>query len=116
MRTMSLLRPILLLALAGSACSSVKGQVSCSSDGDCLTAANTGTGGASPLFPDGAAMNAPVCCNNTCVLPVNPGCDSGFRYLTSAPGYGDCVPAGPIEMCIGTPDLGIPVDLAGSGG
>jgi hypothetical protein len=73
------------LSLSAAGCSDVNQQVSCSDDSSCVMLAGN-------LVPtdDGGTAGPARCCGGICVLP-SLGCDSGYRYLTSAPAYGKCV-------------------------
>jgi hypothetical protein len=53
-------------------------------------------------------MTERECCGGFC-MSVAPGCDSGYRYITSEPGFGDCVVA---PMCAVKPDMSIPIDMS----
>jgi hypothetical protein len=68
-------------------------RVSCSTENDC------------GLPTD---MTERECCSGFC-MTVAPGCDSGYRYITSEPGLGDCAVA---PMCTAKPDQSIPVDMS----
>jgi hypothetical protein len=86
------------LALTVMGCGSdVASKIMCNDQAACLKVA-------APLFVDrDASVGAlPECCAQVCVLPTL-SCDSGFRYLTSQPGYGDCV--GGSAQCIVPPDM-----------
>ena len=78
----------------------VSSSVSCSADKDCVTKAGD-------LFVGDAAVDTlPVCCNSVCLLPaaggLPNGCGTGYRFMTSAPSYGDCVSA---PMCSAPADM-----------
>jgi hypothetical protein len=92
-------------------------NLTCNVDQDCRN--QTGT-----LFQDGSADLLPICCAvggataKMCALPAG-GCDSGYRYMTDAPGYGDCIaapmcPAPPADMTVPPPpaDLSAPQDAS----
>jgi len=69
----------------------------------CTTAADCG-------FP--TDMTERECCGGFCMAAVGgggSGCDSGYRYITSEPGFGDCVVA---PMCTPHPDLSVPIDMS----
>jgi len=53
-----------------------------------------------------ADMTERECCSGFCVA-LAPGCDSGYRYITSEPGFGDCAVS---PMCKVSPDLSVPLD------
>jgi len=53
-------------------------------------------------------MTERECCGGFC-MAVSAGCESGYRYITSEPGYGDCVVA---PMCAAKPDMSIPMDMS----
>ncbi len=53
-------------------------------------------------------MTERECCGGFC-MSVAPGCDSGYRYITSEPGFGDCVVA---PMCAAKPDMSVPIDMS----
>jgi hypothetical protein len=99
MRAFTRLLGLVVFTLTAS-CNNTAGSLSCTTDTDCRTAGRLGG-----LFPDGSAPELfPVCCDSVCALPAG-GCDSGFRYLTDGPGYGDCItdpmcvlPAGDMSM------------------
>ena len=101
---------ILFVSIVTAGCGDdLQSKVTCSDDSACRTKAGT-------IFADDAGVDSlPRCCGGTCVLPAG-GCDSGFRYLTSAPGYGECVampscPAPAADMSI--VDLAMPkVDMS----
>ncbi len=75
--------------------SDINAKITCTADIDCLKASKN-------LFDvDASADFLPVCCSNTCVVP-GIGCDSGYRYLVSAPAVGECA----VEpMCVAKPDV-----------
>lgn len=86
----TLVRSLLLgcAALAMVACGDeVVGQKSCSTDNDCIKIAGD------VYNADTGVGNPPQCCNKVCVLQVagGGGCESGYRFLTTLPGYGACV-------------------------
>lgn len=52
------------------------------------------------------------CCGGFCMAAIGgggSGCDSGYRYITSEPGFGDCVVA---PMCPVQPDMSVPIDMS----
>jgi hypothetical protein len=80
----------------------ITSSVSCSTDSDCRTPDKTGT-----LFQDGGdPAFLPVCCDKICALPAG-GCESGYRYLTSEPSYGNCI-ADPMCLPLTVPDMSMP--------
>ena len=95
------LASVLFLATALAGCGSdISSKVMCSDASSCLKTAGN-------LFAGDASVDLlPQCCAGFCVMP-SMGCDSGFRYLTSAPAFGDCV-AEPMCQATTTPDLGTP--------
>jgi hypothetical protein len=72
----------LLLAIAiglvFAGCGNSLAHVSCSANADCLAPAMS------------LSASRVECCGGSCVL-ASVGCDSGWRYLTVEPGYGECV-------------------------
>jgi hypothetical protein len=77
-----------VLLLAG--CGNDLAPVSCSSGSDCILPSMS-------LF-----LSRVECCGGSCVL-ASVGCDSGWRYLTMEPGYGECVAASvcaPLDMSL----------------
>ena len=90
---------IALAVLLCAACGSdVAIKITCNDQATCIRALDGGDLGKFLDF-DASVAVLPQCCNNVCVAPAN-GCDSGFRYVTSLPGYGECVAA---PMC---PEMG----------
>jgi hypothetical protein len=108
------MRAMRLLALASlvlCACGSdVATQITCAGPSDQATCIHVLDGGDMGKFLDFDASVAvlPQCCNNVCVVPAS-GCDFGYRYVTSLPGFGDCVAE---PMCPETQDLATPADLS----
>jgi hypothetical protein len=103
-RTLALLSGIALSLVVAGCGQDFQGKTSCSSNNDCLAKAST-------LFSDAAPVDdslLPMCCSQVCVLPSG-GCDTGYRYLTSDPGYGDCVKEDP--MCPALPDMAMEEEL-----
>lgn len=110
------MRAMRLLALASlvlCACGSeVATKIMCSGPSDqatCIRALDGGGDMGKFLDFDASVAVLPQCCDNLCVVPAT-GCDSGFRYVTSLPGFGECV-AAPMCPAMGQ-DLAIPADLA----
>lgn len=62
----------------------VVGQKSCTTDEDCLKIAGD------VYNADSGKGTPPECCNKVCVVQAG-GCESGYRFLTTLPGYGACV-------------------------
>jgi hypothetical protein len=88
----------LLLAACGS---DVATKITCAGPQDQATCIQILDGGDMGKFLDfdASAGVLPQCCDNLCVVPAT-GCDSGYRYVTSLPGFGECVAA---PMC---PEMG----------
>jgi hypothetical protein len=91
------------LSLVLSGCpEDFQGKISCSTNNDCTS--KTGT-----LFSDASAPEfLPMCCSGQCVLPAG-GCETGFRYLTNEPAYGECVAEDP--MCPAPPDMAMEEEM-----
>ncbi len=54
-------------------------------------------------------MTTAECCGGFC-MAVSAGCDSGYRFLTTEPGFGECVVD---PMCPAPPaDMAVPIDMA----
>lgn len=53
-------------------------------------------------------MFVPECCAGFCVA-ASPGCDSGYRYVTTEPEIGECVVS---PMCPAALDMSIPRDMS----
>jgi hypothetical protein len=94
------LASVLFLATALGGCGTdVSSKVMCSDASGCIKAAGN-------LFAGDASVDLlPQCCTGFCVMP-SMGCESGFRYLTSTPGFGDCA-AEPMCPAPPMPDLGM---------
>jgi hypothetical protein len=122
--SISTLSLIVFVSLVAGCGTDIASKVTCGSSKDCLTAAGT-------LFAaDASVYGLPVCCNDSggggmvCLLPINTdptlanpnGCDSGFRYLTSEPSFGDCVPmfSGTNSCMVPTPPPPPPPDMSGT--
>lgn len=70
-------------------------KIKCSTKADCVS--KTGA-----LFDYDMGLAIEVqCCAEVCVLE-SLGCDSGYRYITSAPAVGECAPT---PMCPAQPDM-----------
>jgi len=83
----------------GAGCGAdINAKIACSTDGDCLKASRN-------LFDiDASADFLPQCCGSICAVAAI-GCDSGYRYLVSAPAVGECA----VEpMCKPRPDMSLP--------
>jgi hypothetical protein len=81
------------IALGLGGCGNSLAHVSCSATADCVAPAMS------------LAASHVECCGGSCVLS-SVGCDSGWRYLTVEPGYGECVSVAvcaPLDMSL--PDL-----------
>ncbi len=107
----NLLGVVVLLASVAGCGTDFASKVSCQTDSDCTKAAGK-------LFEADASVDLlPVCCPESggmksCVLPVV-GCDTGYRYLTAKPGYGECVAT---VMCPMPPsDMSTPPDMRTAG-
>src|SRR5581483_11796762 len=88
------MRPMRLLAFASlvlCACGSdVAVKITCAGPSDqatCIRALADGGDMGKFLDFDASVAVLPQCCDNLCVVPAT-GCDSGFRYVTSLPGFG----------------------------
>ncbi len=98
-RVLGLFSVVALASITAGCGTDVASQLMCSSDADCLKA--TGS-----LYSDVDASvdQLPHCCAAVCVVQ-SIGCDKGYRYLTSQPSLGACVPepmcpAAPLDMSI----------------
>lgn len=89
------MRFLVAIALLLAACGDNLAHVQCTSGADCILPSMS-------LF-----LSRVECCGGSCIL-ASVGCDSGWRYLTVEPGYGECVAT---TMC-GALDMSIPRDLA----
>ena len=96
----------LVLATVSAGCEDdVSMTTTCKVDSECLPLAGD------LVDVDASPSTAPQCCNNICLMPAG-GCESGYRYLTSKPTYGDCVVepmcpgAMPVDMSVVTPPHG----------
>ena len=102
----SFLRPLLLgfcTVLLAACGDEIVGQKSCTTEDDCLKIAGD------IYNADSGVGTAPECCNNVCVV-IAGGCESGYRFLTTLPGYGACV-ADPMCAAVQN-DMSVPSDLA----
>jgi hypothetical protein len=88
------LTSLALFAFTSGCGTTPSAQVKCTTQNDCMKASGT-------LFPGDASVDfLPQCCASVCVVK-SIGCVTGFRYLTSAPTVGECVPTNP--MCPAPP-------------
>lgn len=99
-RLLGLLSVVALVCAVAGCGSDVKGKLACVDDKSCSDFA-------AKLYSqvDAAQTQLPRCCSGFCVSPAL-GCETGFRYFTSAPSVGDCVPTDP--MCPGFGDMATP--------
>jgi hypothetical protein len=108
----NLMGVVVLLASVAGCGTDIASKTVCSQDSDCMKSSGN-------LFEADASVDfLPKCCTEAggmkvCVLPVV-GCDSGYRYLTSQPGYGDCVPAPMCPMAPADMTMPPPVDMSGT--
>jgi len=88
-----------LLLIVSTGCGTdINAKITCATDLDCLKASRN-------LFDiDASADFLPQCCAGICAVSAI-GCDSGYRYLVSAPAVGECAVA---PMCAARPDLSSP--------
>jgi hypothetical protein len=101
------LASVIGLSFLLSACGdNVSKKVSCTDSKSCVSKSSS-------LFIDGGDPALwPVCCGGFCILP-SAGCDSGERYMTSGPTYGECTE---MPLCAST-DMAMPqptVDMSSS--
>lgn len=105
LQTLLGLLSVVTLTAALSGCGSdVASKIMCNTGDDtaCLKA------GGSLFDQDASVFALPQCCSGVCVM-ASPGCDTGFRYLTSQPSFGEC--ATMVMMCKTAPDMSALPDM-----
>jgi hypothetical protein len=100
---LGLLSVVTLTAALSGCGNDVASKIMCNEGDDaaCMKA------GAALFDVDASVSALPRCCTGVCVLS-SPGCDSGYRFLTSMPSFGDCAP---MVMCKAGPDMSVPRDM-----
>ena len=104
-RILGLFSVVTLASITAGCGSDVASKIMCSTDADCLKAT-----GSLYTMVDASVDQLPKCCASACVS-ISIGCDTGYRYLTSQPGLGDCTatplcPVAPLDMSVAAhPDL-----------